>query len=282
MHFFHKIRNICRKAFTPITIMFIPHGNTRRTVNLNVPVIGIVLSTALSCIGLVYLCSLVPDYIRYQSMEKQLIDFSRKVTDFNVTLHSLKKAEQDLRALISLGSKEKILENVDGSDMGAFDITQVQQQIESSMQAVGSIKDFLRTQKDLYLATPRGLPVPGLITSAYGGRTNPITGRPEFHRGLDISARAGTPVTATAEGVISFAGWNGGGGHLVVIAHGQGFFTYYAHNSKIIVQVGQRVKRGEVISYVGSTGSTTGSHCHYEVWRDGKGQNPLNYVEEKS
>lgn len=282
MQFFHKFKTLCRKAFKPITIMLIPHDNTSRTINLNVPAVGIILSTFLSAIGLIYVCSLIPDVIRYQSMERQLVDYSKKVSDFNATLLSLKKAEKDLHALISLGSKDKILAKVDASDMGAFDINQVQQQIESSMQTVGTIKDYLRTQKDLFSATPKGLPVAGPITSSYGGRINPISGRSEFHRGLDISASAGKPVTATAEGVVSFAGWNGGGGNLVVIAHGHGFSTYYAHNSKIAVEVGQRVKRGEVISYVGSTGSATGSHCHYEVWRDGKGQNPLNYMEGKS
>jgi murein DD-endopeptidase MepM/ murein hydrolase activator NlpD len=215
-------------------------------------------------------------------MERQIVDYSKRVTEFNATLLSLKKAEKDLHALLSLGSKRKIMDEIDTSDMGAFDINQVQQQIESSMQTVGAIKDYLRTQKDLYLATPRGWPVSGSFSSPYGGRTNPITGRSEFHRGVDISAGAGTPVTATAEGVVSFAGWNGGGGNLVAITHGQGYVTYYAHNSKIAVEVGQRVRRGDVISYVGSTGSSTGSHCHYEVWHDGKSQNPLTYLEDKS
>jgi murein DD-endopeptidase MepM/ murein hydrolase activator NlpD len=282
MEFYHTARMLCRKAFTPITIMLIPHDNPRRTLNLNIPAIAIIVLTVFSLVGLVSVCSLIPDIIRYQGMERELHDYSNKLSDFNATLTSLKKAEKDLHALISLGSKGKILEKVDTSDMGALDINQVQQQIETSMQTVGAIKDYLRTQKDLYLATPRGLPVAGPITSPYGGRINPVTGRPEFHRGVDISASAGTPVTATADGVVSFAAWSGGGGNLVVIAHGHGFSTYYAHNNKMIVEIGQRVKRGEAISYIGSTGSATGSHCHYEVRRDGKSENPLPYMEERS
>jgi murein DD-endopeptidase MepM/ murein hydrolase activator NlpD len=282
MSFYEKIKTVWRKALSPVTIMFIPHGNTRRTLNLNLPVVGVVLPAIFALLGLFYVCSLIPDVIRYQAIEKQLEGFSQKVSMFNETLLSIKKAEQELRALVSLGSKEKILAKVDTSDMGTFDISQVEKQIESSMQTVSSIRDYLRSQKDLYLATPRGIPVPGVITSPYGGRVNPITGRAEFHRGIDISIGAGTPVTATAEGVVSFAGWNGGGGNVVVIAHGQGFFTYYAHNRKIVVEVGQRVNRGEVIGYAGSTGSATGSHCHYEVWRDGKSLNPLKFIEERS
>ncbi|MDQ5985582.1 MAG: hypothetical protein CSYNP_01295 [Syntrophus sp. SKADARSKE-3] len=282
MSLYHRLKVFCRKAVTPITIMLIPHGDTRKTINLNVPAFALALIMIFSVSGALYLLSLIPDIIRYQGMERQIVDYSKRVTEFNATLLSLKKAEKDLHALLSLGSKRKIMDEIDTSDMGAFDINQVQQQIESSMQTVGAIKDFLRTQKDLYLATPRGWPVSGSFSSPYGGRTNPITGRSEFHRGVDISAGAGTPVTATAEGVVSFAGWNGGGGNLVAVTHGQGYVTYYAHNSKIAVEVGQRVRRGDVISYVGSTGSSTGSHCHYEVWHNGKSQNPLTYLEDKS
>jgi len=282
MKLYSAAKTFFRRAFKPVTIMFIPHGNTRRTININIPAMIIALTAGFSLVGFLYICSLIPDVIRYQGIEKQLNDYSKKITDFNATLLSLKKAEKDLHALISLGSKEKILEKVDSSDMGTFDINQVQKQIETSMETVATIKDFLRSQKDLYLATPKGMPVAGSVSSPYGGRINPISGRSEFHRGIDISARAGTPVTATAEGVVTFAGWNGGGGNLVVIAHGQGFSTYYAHNQKIAVAVGQNVKRGEVISYVGSTGSSTGSHCHYEVWRNGKSFNPIAYIEGRS
>ena len=279
---YQKFKIFFRKALTPVTIMFIPHDNSRSSLNLNVPAIGVFLSVICSIVGAVYLLSMLPDAIRYQDMEKQLLDYSKKVVDFKATLLSLKKAEKDLHQLISLGSKERILEKVDTSDMGSFDIDQVQEQIESSMKTVGAIKDYLRSQKDLYLATPSGLPVQGTISSPFGSRINPISGWSEFHRGLDVSTTAGMPIMATADGVVVFSGWNGGGGNIVVIAHGHGFSTYYAHNRKNTVQVGQSVKRGDVIGYVGSTGSTTGSHVHYAVWLNGKCKNPINYTEGKS
>jgi murein DD-endopeptidase MepM/ murein hydrolase activator NlpD len=166
--------------------------------------------------------------------------------------------------------------------MGSFDIDQVQSQIESSMKTVGAIKDYLRSQKDLYLATPMGFPVQGTVSSPFGNRIHPVSGNSEFHRGLDISADAGTPIRTTADGVVVFSGWNGGGGNVVVIAHGHGFSTYYAHNRKNTVHVGQSVKRGDVVAYVGSTGSTTGSHVHYAVWLNGKCKNPFNYTEGRS
>jgi len=257
--------------------MFIPHDNPRRSLNLNVPAIGVFLSVICSLVGTVCLISMIPDAIRYQGMEKQLLDYSRKVYDFKATLLSLKKAENELHQLLALGSKEKILEKVDTSDVGSFDINQVQEQIETSINAVSAIKDYLRSQKNLYLATPKGFPVQGSISSPYGSRVNPISQRSEFHRGVDISADAGTPVTATADGVVVFSGYNTGGGNVVVIAHGHHFSTYYAHNRKNAAQVGQKVRRGEVIGYVGSTGSATGNHVHYEIWHNGKSENPIYY-----
>jgi murein DD-endopeptidase MepM/ murein hydrolase activator NlpD len=282
MPHYRKFKMFFRKALTPVTIMFVPHDNSRRSLNLNVPAIGIFLSAICSVIGAVYLLSMLPDAIKYQDMEKQLLDYSKKVVDFKATLVSLKKAEKDLHQLISLGSRERIFEKVDTSDMGSFDIDQVQEQIESSMKTVGAIKDYLRSQKDLYLATPTGFPVQGPISSPFGKRVHPVSGHSEFHRGLDISADAGTPIRTTADGVVVFSGWNGGGGNIVVIAHGHGFSTYYAHNRKNTVQVGQSVKRGDIIGYVGSTGSTTGSHVHYAVWLNGKCKNPINYTEGRS
>lgn len=286
MQFYDKLKNFCNTAFKPVTIMFIPHNNTKRAFNINIPAAGILISLALSVVGLVYICSLIPDFVRYQVMEsrylvmeKQIKDTSRKIADLKTTLISLKKAEKDLHRLISLGTKDKILEKVEVSDIGDFDIDQVEKQIEHSMQTVSAIRDYLQTQKDIYMATPKGLPVEGRITSHYGERINPISGHSEFHRGIDISAGTGTPVKATADGVVSFAGWSGGGGNVVVIAHGHGFETFYAHNSKIVVTVGQHIRRGQVISYTGSTGSSTGSHCHYVVLHNGKGQNPLNHTE---
>ncbi len=262
--------------------MFIPHDNPRRALNLNIPAIGLFVSVICSLVGAVYLASMIPDAIKYQGMEKQLLDYSRKVCDFNATLLSLKKAENELHQLLSHGSREKILEKVDTSDIGSFDINQIQEQIETSIETVSAIKDYLRSEKDLYLATPKGFPVEGSISSPYGSRINPISQRPEFHRGLDISADAGTPVRATADGVVVFSGYNTGGGNVVVIAHGHHFSTYYAHNRKNAAQVGQKVKRGNVIGYVGSTGSATGNHVHYEVWHKGKSENPNYYTKGRS
>jgi murein DD-endopeptidase MepM/ murein hydrolase activator NlpD len=279
---YRRLKIICQRALTPITIMLIPHDNPRRSLNLNIPAIGLFVSVICSLVGAVYLLSMVPDAIRYQGMERQILEYSRKVYDFNATLLSLKKAENELHRLLSHGSKEKILEKVDTSDIGSFDISQIQDQIDTSINTVSAIKDYLRSQKNLYLATPRGFPVQGIVSSPYGSRINPISQHFEFHRGVDISADAGAPVAATADGVVVFSGYHAGGGNIVVIAHGHHFSTYYAHNRNNTAQAGQKVKRGEVIGYVGSTGSATGNHVHYEVWHSGKSENPNSYAKESS
>jgi murein DD-endopeptidase MepM/ murein hydrolase activator NlpD len=143
---------------------------------------------------------------------------------------------------------------------------------------VGEIKDYLSEQRDLYMATPKGWPTVGWLSSSYGYRTHPIKGTRDFHTGVDISASPGSEIKATADGIVSFSGWSGANGRLVAIEHGHGFRTFYAHNKKIAVKVGDVVQRGDVIAYVGSTGSSTGPHVHYEVWKSGKSVNPKTYL----
>ncbi|NLW55800.1 MAG: M23 family metallopeptidase [Firmicutes bacterium] len=116
------------------------------------------------------------------------------------------------------------------------------------------------------------------ISSHYGWRIHPITGRRKFHDGLDIAANTGTPVYVYTDGKIIQAGWNGGYGLSILVDHGNGLRTRYAHLSKIYVKVGQRVKTGERIGAVGSTGNSTGPHLHFEVIKNGQTKNPLNYI----
>jgi murein DD-endopeptidase MepM/ murein hydrolase activator NlpD len=116
------------------------------------------------------------------------------------------------------------------------------------------------------------------IASGFGYRIDPVYKTPRMHSGLDFTAETGTPVYATGDGVVEIAGSQGDGyGNKVVIKHGYGYETLYAHNSKILVRVGASVKRGQTIALVGSTGKSTGPHCHYEVWKNGVKIDPVNY-----
>ncbi len=125
---------------------------------------------------------------------------------------------------------------------------------------------------------PTGMPVQGYISSYFGVRPDPFDGQQERHTGIDIATPYGTPVHTVAEGMVTFAGVRRGYGNVVEIDHGNGYMTRYAHNSKLDVRAGQHVQVGDVIAQAGSTGRSTGSHVHFEVWYDGHVVNPLAFV----
>jgi murein DD-endopeptidase MepM/ murein hydrolase activator NlpD len=127
-------------------------------------------------------------------------------------------------------------------------------------------------------ATPTIWPAHGWLTDGFGGRADPFTGQREFHSGLDISTDKGQPVYATANGTVQSAGWGNAYGNMIVLDHGFGLATRYAHLSRFNVAHGDVVKRGDVIGFVGSTGRATGDHVHYEVLANGETINPLKFL----
>lgn len=273
-----SIKKIIKKAFTPITIMLIPHSS-RSSIRLKIPSVGILISLVLWFIGTVYVFSVAIDAFEYNRMKEKLNYYSGQFLEMRSTITTLKKAEDDFRRLFSLETKEQVFESLDDSDKGSIDMENLKFQIKKTMETVGEIKDYLSQEKDLYLATPKGWPVEGKVTSSFGMREHPKTGAKDFHSGIDIASDPGSPLKATADGIVSFAGWSGGNGNLVVLEHGYSFSTFYAHNKQVSVKVGQKVKRGDIIGYIGSTGNSTGPHVHYEVWHNGKSINPYKYIE---
>ncbi len=264
-----------------MTIMLIPHSN-QRSINLKIPSIGVFLSVALWLVGTLYVFSVAVDALEYHRMKQRLSYYSAQFLELKSTISSLKEAEAQFSRLFSFKTKEQVLKNIDTSDSGSIDMENLKNQIKISMESIGEIKDYLSQQKNIYLSTPIGWPVAGHITSWFGERSDPRSGEPKFHSGLDIGAEPGSPVKATADGIVSFAGWSGGGGNLVVIEHGFGYSTYYAHNRMLAVKAGQKVKRGEIVSYVGSTGNSTGPHVHYEVWKEGRATDPEKFLRGRS
>jgi murein DD-endopeptidase MepM/ murein hydrolase activator NlpD len=146
-------------------------------------------------------------------------------------------------------------------------------------QRVRTISDALRAEQ-LKLATiPSGMPVTGYLTDDFGVRSNPFGGEgSEVHPGLDIAAEWGTAVNVTADGIVVLAAPHAGYGNLVTVYHSNGITTRYGHLSKISVEVGQKVKRGDLIGNVGSTGRSTGPHLHYEVRENDQPVDPQRYV----
>jgi murein DD-endopeptidase MepM/ murein hydrolase activator NlpD len=140
--------------------------------------------------------------------------------------------------------------------------------------------DTPTVQQSQVAAIPSRKPVDDVsFTSNFGVRDDPFNGRHRMHQGVDIPGAIGTPVYATADGIISRAGWVGGNGNLVEVSHGNGLQTRYGHLSKLIAEPNQRVVRGQLIGLMGSTGRSTGSHLHYEVRIAGNAVNPVPYLE---
>jgi len=141
------------------------------------------------------------------------------------------------------------------------------------------IQDYLITEDAIKSAIPMGKPVQsGWISSYYGYRLDPFNGKKTFHHGLDIAGKSGSDVNTVADGIVSWTGKRSGYGELVEIEHGSGYVTRYAHNKSLTVTKGERVKRGQQIALMGSTGRSTGPHVHFEVLLDGKTVNPYNFV----
>jgi murein DD-endopeptidase MepM/ murein hydrolase activator NlpD len=157
-------------------------------------------------------------------------------------------------------------------------IDEVRRQIDLRRESQQEIQGILNDQRSLLAAKPDGWPVKGWLTSSFGMRRDPFDGRRKMHEGLDIAARTGTPVTATADGIVSSVKTEPGYGKVVIVDHGYGYRTIYGHNSRYYVKVGQRVRRGERIAAVGNTGRSTGSHVHYEIRLNGVPVNPYKYL----
>lgn len=159
------------------------------------------------------------------------------------------------------------------------EIDRLRAEFDQQESQLGVLENLLLDRKVDKALLPSGMPVAhGYIASGYGERTDPLDGESSFHSGLDIDAPADSKITSVAEGVVTFAGARAGYGNVVEVDHGNGYLTRYAHAEKLLVHAGQRVHAGEPIALVGTTGRSTGPHCHFEVWHNGKTVNPLTYV----
>jgi len=147
--------------------------------------------------------------------------------------------------------------------------------IKDRSEKLHALESLLIEQSVSDLTIPSGKPIiEGWVSSLFGKRTDPITGKVEFHEGIDFAGKIGSPIVAVASGIVTWSGPRYGYGNMVEINHGNGYQTRYAHNKKNLVTVGQKVERGEHIALMGSSGRSTGPHVHYEVVSKGKALNP--------
>ena len=179
--------------------------------------------------------------------------------------------------------EEKEAEQQDLLDKAIYDRDTSEQAYEELMAASEEVASMIRRSNMTYSGAPAGAggmiwPLDGPVTSEFGWRTHPIFGTARFHSGLDIGGDYGLPIYAAASGTVIHAGWISGYGNTVIIDHGGGVTTLYGHNDSLNVGVGQTVSQGQVIAMCGSTGNSTGPHCHFEVRENGEPVSPYNYL----
>jgi len=233
------------------------------------------------------------------NQRRQIQEFASEINTLKTNLVKLNSFEKKIRIIADIGETggQDNLFGVGGSIPEDLDarlpltekhdslIREMHEQTRQMNQASNLQQDVfeslykdLDSQRNLLSSTPAIRPTKGWTSSRFGYRTSPFTGLREFHKGLDIANRKGTPVIASADGIITFAGRNGFLGKTVKIDHGHGMVTRYGHLQKMLKKRGERVKRGDVIALMGNTGRSTGSHLHYEVFLNGIPVNPKKYI----
>jgi len=168
-----------------------------------------------------------------------------------------------------------------GPQISPITVRDLSEKAESIERNLNSLVGFFESESLRLASTPSIMPAAGWLSSRFGHRTDPFTGTWTMHWGVDISTNVGNPIVATADGIVIKVQYDKYLGNSVTISHGNGFTTVYGHMSKFAVKAGKKVKRGDVIGYIGQTGKAAGPHVHYEVWKDGKKVNPSNYILEE-
>ena len=236
-----------------------------------------------------------------RSLQATRVEAQREVNALSARLAELQAEANRLNALgerltraAQLGDGEFDFEKPIGvggggptHDMPAGELRQGLASLGTQLQHSGgqlSVLEALLMNRELDRnATPSRAPVlNSYITSGFGGRADPFGGGGEYHKGLDFEANTGDPVLAVGDGVVTFAGVRNGYGNVIEIDHGNGYVTRYAHNSRLVSQVGDLVRRGQEVAKAGSTGRSTGAHVHFEVWENGVVVNPAQFLGQAS
>ena len=233
------------------------------------------------------------------SQRKQIKTFAADINSLKLKLVDLKTFEKKIRNIADIeeNNNPENLFGVGGSIPEDLDtqtpiteksnslIREMHEQTQQfNLAAINQKENFeslfnnLENQRNLLASTPAIRPTSGWISSKFGYRTSPFTGFREFHKGLDIATQTGTPIVATADGVVTFVGAKALIGKVIIIDHGHGMITRYAHLHKALKKRGDAVRRGDTIALVGNTGRSTGSHLHYEVHLNGLPVNPEKYI----
>lgn len=230
--------------------------------------------------------------------KRQIQSFASELVGLKQQVVRIKEMDAKLRVITDIGPPPSPQDGmgVGGaetsglfeSDMG-FPVDALAEKMKEEVRALKSeaatqqvsyeeLTDSIKDKKMVWDSTPSVWPVRGWLSSGFGKRISPFTGRLAMHKGIDIATRRDTEITSPANGVVTYKGYDSGLGRVVKINHGYGIQTIYGHMAKDNVRIGQKVKRGDVIGFVGNTGMSTGPHLHYEVYVNGLPVNPIQYI----
>jgi len=290
------------------TFQLIPHNSAKNIIKFRFPsytvyilaflFIGFIVFALSSTI---YTASLTRRLIHYRATlqsneeQKRQIDyFSKETAQVKKAIRELIDRDNELRRLLGLKTKESkisLSSIVTSAERRRFayvddstglkinritaDLDVADRNLEVRRESLEGLQETVAYLRKRFEHTPSHWPIYGRIVSGFGYRYRPWRG---FHPGIDITGWYGAPIRATAAGVVVHAGWMGGYGRTIVIDHGYGFKTIYGHNSKLAVSIGSRVRKGQIIAYVGATGLATGPHVHYEVRKNNRPVNPVSYL----
>jgi murein DD-endopeptidase MepM/ murein hydrolase activator NlpD len=240
---------------------------------------SVVFSTVLSRRMVNYSDSLTKN----REQQAVISSFLLKTSQVDRAIDELVREDNELRQLLGLKNWQSKVRLTVGTASSEGKVDAISKQLEKINSKIAEkrasfeeMRSWVNTVRSRLASTPSGWPIYGRLASRFGYRVSPWRG---MHTGIDIDANYGSPARATAPGIVTFAGWRQGYGKLVEITHGFGLKTLYAHNSSFAVSVGQRVKKGQVVSFVGMTGWTTGPHLHYEVRRWDVPFNPMAFLD---
>jgi len=292
-----------------ISIVIVPNWKTNfRTVTIpqkaiRLVIIGVVAFAVLFSYFLVDYFSMTMTKAKYkellketQSQKEAIANYEVTISQMKETLNSLENYVRKINVLAGIQSPDRItgepgLGGGDRLDVNADTkltrevtpgaIQAIKQRAESMEKNLSYVLHFFENQNTNLATTPTIWPTVGWVSSSFGPRIDPFTGRNAMHTGLDIATNLNNPVVATANGVVVQVGFDKYKGNFVVISHGNGFSTEYWHLQKYVVRSGQKVDRGQLIGYVGKTGKALGPHLHYEVHLNGKPINPIDYIIEE-
>jgi murein DD-endopeptidase MepM/ murein hydrolase activator NlpD len=293
-----------------LSLIIVPHGKSNyRTLSVTKKTLKILLSCGI--VLAVLIAAVTVDYVRIQVMRKTyravlsenqrqketLVQYQTSIGTLNKKVESLETYQKKLNLIAGIKSQDVLKDvgvgpvkdaagegqTVSGAppQLSAANIKSLSQKTDDVQKNFDTLLNFFENRTNQLASTPTIWPTVGMWTSSFGWRADPFTQEQEFHKGIDIAAGWGSPVVATADGSVIAINNDKMLGISITISHGFGVTTLYAHLNKVLVRIGQKVKRRDIIGEVGNTGKALGPHLHYEVHLNDRAMNPYSYILEE-